>query len=176
MFNSGGVRFPQGQMMKFFRFCVVGAAGFIVEAGLLTIIVDNFILGPFWARWISFPTAVIITFALNRHWSFADSPRQPILSSLAAYLGVQSAGLLCNLLVYTAAIAFLPAPFNEPITALAVAAGVALLVNYVGSKKLVFEQSRMARFTNAGAPRSPSEHADLRQGSPNGERPSKRLA
>jgi len=126
--------------MNFLRFCVVGGAGFIAEAGALAVLTSNFSIGPFWSRWISFPIAVYLTFILNRQWSFAASARLPFLRSLLAYLGVQGVGLLCNLFVYSAAIILLPSPFNAPVIALTIAASAALLVNFAGSSRLVFKQ------------------------------------
>jgi putative flippase GtrA len=150
--------------MRFLRFCIVGLAGFIVEAVVLTVATNACDVGPFWARGISFPVAVSVTFTLNRQWSFTDADQQPIVNAFVAYLGVQSTGLLCNLLIYSAAITLLPALFNAPITALIIASGAALIVNYVGSRRLVFKPVRaLATCSDASLPGIGPDHQDPKQ-------------
>jgi hypothetical protein len=40
----------------------------------------------------------------NRHWSFASAKKQAIGRSFASYVSMQGAGLVCNLIVYSAAL------------------------------------------------------------------------
>lgn len=129
---------------RFARFCLVGAVGFAVDAGLLVLILRTGVLGPVAARLISFGSAVLVTFALNRRWSFRSGPgdSRSFIGDLVAYLGVQGFGFLCNLTVYTAALAALPGPWSRPLPCLALASGAALIVNYLGSDLIVFRRRR----------------------------------
>ena len=121
----------------FFRFCTVGAAGFLAEAGVLTLLHYCIGIGPLIARAMSSPLAVLLTFILNRNWSF--SPKgQSILRGLATYATVQAAGFICNIAIYTFAVTALPRPLNEPTVSLAIASAIALAINYTGTRFLVF--------------------------------------
>lgn len=129
---------------RFARFCLVGATGFAVDAGLLLLILRGGLLGPVAARFLSFGAAVLITFALNRLWSFRVGPgdQRSFVGDLIAYLGVQGFGFLCNLVIYTVALAALPDPWSRPLPCLALASGAALIVNYFGSDLIVFRRRR----------------------------------
>jgi putative flippase GtrA len=102
-------------------------------------------MSPLLARVFSFSLAVMLTFALNQHWTFPAGRRQGLIASFATYLGVQGLGLACNAAVFTIAILTFPAPFNAPLFALAIASAVALAVNYAGAKHLVFSVDGQAR-------------------------------
>jgi hypothetical protein len=64
---------------------------------------------------------------------------------LTTYLAVQGIGFLCNLAVYTVAIFTLRAPFNAPLFCLAIASFAGLVINYAGTKHLVFGIGRDER-------------------------------
>jgi putative flippase GtrA len=128
----------RAELTRFLRYCVVGTAGFITDATVLLALVHGFAMNPLLARVFSFSLAVMLTFALNQHWTFPAGRRQGLIASFATYLGVQGLGLACNAAIYAVAILALPAPFNAPLFALAIASAVALAVNYGGAKRLVF--------------------------------------
>lgn len=133
------------ELTRFLRYCTVGAAGFVADAAVLLALVHGLGANPILARAISFPLAVILTFALNHHWTFGGGTRKGLAAAFATYLGVQGFGLACNAAIYTTLILGLPAPFNVPLFALAVAAAVALAVNYGAAKHLVFTSPRANR-------------------------------
>jgi putative flippase GtrA len=72
------------------------------------------------------------------NWSFGAIRQQRLLAAFATYLGVQGAGFLLNLAVYSAAILTLPPPCNAPLFCLAAASLAALAINYAGASNLVF--------------------------------------
>ena len=57
---------------RLLRFGAVGAVGFIVDGGLLYGLVASGLLGSLTARVVSFPTAVLTTWMLNRRFTFHD--------------------------------------------------------------------------------------------------------
>ena len=116
----------------FLRFCAVGAAGFVADAGVLALLVHGLRLDPIAARVVSFAVAVTLTFELNRAWAFGRADKRRRIEAFAAYLGVQGLGFACNLAVYTALFLVLPPPLNAPILCLGLAAMVGLGVNYAG--------------------------------------------
>jgi putative flippase GtrA len=128
----------RAELGQFLRFCAVGAVGFCIDAAVLMLCLHLARLDPLSGRLVSFTTAVLATFALNRHWAFRRSRRASYLTGLIAYVMVQGAGFTCNLAVYTALYLLLPSPFNAPIFCLVVASGAALLVNYGGARFAVF--------------------------------------
>ncbi len=136
--QAPGTTKPRTEAVLFLRFCIVGAAGFVTDAGVLQLLVQAFGANPIAARLLSFSCAVVVTFELNRRWAFGTVRHDRLLTAFAAYLSVQGIGFLCNLAVYAALILGLPAPFDAPLICLAVASAVALLVKYGGARHLVF--------------------------------------
>lgn len=128
----------RAELTLFLRYCAVGAAGFIADAAVLLALMHGFGMNPLIARIFSFSLAVMLTFVLNQHWTFGGGTRQGLIASFVAYLGVQGFGLICNAVVFAIGVLLLPAPLNAALFSLALAAAVALAVNYEGAKHLVF--------------------------------------
>jgi putative flippase GtrA len=126
----------------FFRFCLIGTVGFVSDGGVLLLLTRGLSLGPLVARAISFPVAVLVTFTLNRIWTFKTGVKISLIRALALFYSVQGTGFLLNLMIYAAAVLMLPFPLNLPIAALAIASAVALVVNYSGSRLLVFPAAK----------------------------------
>ena len=62
--------------------------------------------------------------------------------AFAGYVTTQAVGFCCNLLVYAAALTWLPAPFGDPLPALVLASAAALAVNFAGAKHVAFRRPR----------------------------------
>ena len=133
-------------------FSVIGGLGFLVDAGVLQLLIAMTNLGPLLARIGSFAIAVLVTFALNRYWTFFGSHRRPWGEAFLSYLTVQGVGFAANLAVYSFMILVLPQPLGEPIVALATASAFALILNYVGARDFVFAAQRAVK--KPGAPHS----------------------
>jgi putative flippase GtrA len=140
---SAETRAPRGEADRFARFCLVGGLGFVTDAGVMALCIHGLGWGPITARVLSFTVAVLVTFQLNRTFSFADRRGLPILPALAGYLMVQAFGFACNMLVFALAILRLPAPFCAPLAALALASAAALFLNYAGARFLVFSRASL---------------------------------
>lgn len=125
-------------LAEFLRFCIVGAVGFMVDAGVLMLCIHVFGVDAVSGRLVSFAIAVMATFELNRRWAFQRGGHSTYFALLATYLGVQGLGFLCNLGIYTLLYVALPQPFNAPLFCLVVASAFALLVNYAGARLVVF--------------------------------------
>lgn len=124
-------------MPAFLRFALVGAIGFIVDAGVLQGLI---LLGwePVGARAVAIPVAVLATWSLNRSFTFPEAQQGPALASLARYAGVSATGAGLNFAVY----ALLVLGGLHPLVSLALASVVALAVNYLGSKHFAFRVTR----------------------------------
>jgi putative flippase GtrA len=121
----------------FLRFAVVGATGFLTEAALLQVLVHALRLDPFAARLISFSVAVLVTWQLNRGFTFKVE-RPASAREAALYFGVQGAGGLANLAVYSTALLAAPQLRELLIAPLALGSAAGLCLTYLGSKHLAF--------------------------------------
>ena len=117
------------------RFAAVGAFGFLVDGGVLTALTG--VLGPYWARLPSFASAVTVTWLLNRRFTFRSGGRRKAAEG-TLYTAVQTAGALANLGTYAAVMQVAPALADWPMLPLAVGAIAGMVVNFLGSSRLVF--------------------------------------
>ena len=118
-------------LRQFSKFFVVGGIGFLVDAGVLYLLLAQF--GAYYSRLISFLVAVLITWLLNRHFVFektTNSTREGF-----SYFIVQGIGFLLNLSIYS----FFIYQNLEPLWALVIASATALFWNFSGAKLLVFK-------------------------------------
>ncbi|HJQ61108.1 MAG TPA: GtrA family protein [Vineibacter sp.] len=127
-------------------FGVVGAVGFAVDGGLLTLLVAHLAWGPISARVISFPAAVFVTWFLNRVLTFRAATRAsaPSAREYGRYFAVQIVGALVNVAVYAGLVSLWSALSRVPLIPLAMAASLALVVNYLGTRGMVFRANGAA--------------------------------
>ena len=129
------------ELRQFIPFCFVGGIGFVIDAGILALLVHGFGFGPFSSRLVSFPCALTATWYLNRRVTFShavsNNPRQEWLR----YALVGVAGNLINFVVYVACIRLSQTMYTYPEIALAIASIVALAFNYLGSSRYVFRRN-----------------------------------
>lgn len=123
---------------RFLRFSVVGAVGFVVDAGVLQALITLAGWGPVEARAVAIPVAVFATWLLNRTVTFPESSGGPALRSLLRYAAVSAAGAGVNFLVFTLLVLASREMAAMPMVPLAIASIVALVVNYLGSKHFAF--------------------------------------
>lgn len=126
----------------FLRFCVVGGVGFLVDAGVLAALTHALQVGPVLARCVSAPTAILVTFVLNRFWAFDSAKEAPLAEAFLAYCAVQGVGFGLNFLIYTALVSLPLGPFSKPLIALAIASGLALVFNFIGIRFFAFAPRR----------------------------------
>ncbi len=126
-------------LLQFFPgFVAIGALGFLVDAGILTAVMNGFDANHYAARAISFTVAVTATWYMNRRWVFKRIAAQKSSREYTAYLVVQTVGAMINLSVFVAAIELAPALSVTPLVPLALGAAVALLFNFSASSRFVF--------------------------------------
>ena len=70
---------------QFFRFCLVGGVGFVVDAGSLWLLIDFGSMGLLSGRVVSYLIAATVTWALHRH--FHHSPMGAIAQRAASGSG-----------------------------------------------------------------------------------------
>jgi putative flippase GtrA len=126
------------ELLRVLRFGIAGTAGFAADAAILVLVIQQLHGGPIEARMISAPVAILLTFVLNRIWSFTDLEQPSIARSFGSYISVQGFGLLLNLLIYSLVIAIV----RSPVAALAVSSVSAMTLNYLGVRFWAFNGSR----------------------------------
>jgi len=127
-------------------FLAVGAVGFVIEAVILTGLIEFAAWSPWHARIPSFLTAVLVTWALNRRHTFAGRglPR-PSLEAFF-YAAIQGGGALVNLVIFGVVLALIPALAHLAVIALAIGAVGGFAFNYLVSSRLLYSRRR----THAG--------------------------
>jgi len=123
-------------------FVVVGAIGFLIDAGILTALMTGADFGHYSARAISFTVAVTATWYINRRWVFERGAIEMTGREYTSYLLVQVIGAVINLSVFVAVIEFIPGLGEIPVVPLALGAAVALVFNFSAASRLVFSDSR----------------------------------
>src|SRR5262245_27782687 len=119
----------------FWRFCIVGTVGFLVDSGTLLLLTSAGLAGPLWGRVASFLVAASVTWALNRRFTFRSTRGG---ASIVPYVLLTSVGALINIGVYRLWIgAFGEAPAML-FLGVAAGSGVALAFNFAVSKYVLF--------------------------------------
>lgn len=120
--------------MKLVRFLLVGAVGFLVDAGVLLALVGLGI-GPLPARIVAIAVALSVTWLLNRSLTFGPSGRS-VVAEGGRYGGVGVATSLVSFGVYSLLVIALP--WLPPVLALAAGSAAAMILSYLGYSRLVF--------------------------------------
>lgn len=123
---------------QFFRFCIVGTIGFVVDAGSLYLIMAATGAGPFLARFFSFVLAATATWILNRRYTFRASRREPILLEWLRYLGYASIGGAINYGVYALCLLGFELARAHPVIGVAAGSIAGLAFNFLATRHLVF--------------------------------------
>jgi putative flippase GtrA len=136
---------PEAQrrtIVEVFRFGAVGSVGFLVDAGVLYLLVGLGI-GPLAARCVSFPTALAATWLLNSRWTFGAYKSEASRARQAAgYVAVQLVGVAVNYAVYALSLNVTGRTSLGSVAALAIASAAGLVVNLTGSRMFVFKAAR----------------------------------
>jgi putative flippase GtrA len=117
---------------QFLRFCLVGAVGFVVDAGVLEALVRFDLAGLYLGRVLSYLVAATATWWLNARFTFRAA------GDWHRYVAINAVGAVVNYAVYAAVLWAVPAVKALPSLAVAAGAAVALLVNFSANRALVF--------------------------------------
>lgn len=124
-------------MNRLFRFGLVGACGFVADAGVLALLVHLLDVDPLVARVFSIAAALFVTWMLNRTFTFDGSDRSLAAEGLR-YGGIGIGSSLANYCVYSALL--LAIPDVPPLAALVAGSTAALIFSYLGYSRLVFDR------------------------------------
>jgi putative flippase GtrA len=122
---------------RFSRFLVVGAIGFLADAGALALLLAMTPLDPYSARLVAIVFALSVTWLINRSFTFSPSSRGMAREG-ARYGGVGIGASLINYAAYAAALALVPS--LPPLAALVFGSLVAITASYLGYSRFVFDR------------------------------------
>ncbi len=125
---------------SFFRYALVGTAGFLIDRLMLSAAMGLLGLNYFTGRLVSFSIAVMATWLLNRAFTFEGARSHPPLRQALVYVAVQVAGGVLNVGVYTLAIALAPVLKLHLLIPLAFGSAAGLCVTYLGARSLAFRR------------------------------------
>jgi putative flippase GtrA len=123
---------------QFWRFCLVGVAAFVVNAGLVEMLVQS--IGPVRSQMIAFPIAATAAWWLNRHYTFGASGLAPHREWLH-YVLANSVGWLINNTVYLVIVFNLSLAYTLPFIAVAAGSVSGLAANFFLSRRMVFKKN-----------------------------------
>jgi putative flippase GtrA len=118
-------------------FVVAGTVGFLVDAGVLQLLIAVFAAAPLPARVLSFLCANLVTWRLNRRFAFTQS-QQGTAREWLRYLAASWVGAAANYLAFAAAIVWLPSAGWVPSLGVAVGSLAGMVVNFVLYTRVVF--------------------------------------
>lgn len=136
--------YPASLLRQGWRFGIVGTIGFLVDAGLLLVLMSTLGLGHYMGRVISFMAAVCVTWWLNRNFTFNDTAlsakmaRASILKELTTYVLFQSIGITINFGIYSLLIERYDAFYEQPTLAVAAGSLMGMIFNFVTARWIVF--------------------------------------
>jgi putative flippase GtrA len=80
------------------RYLLVGAGCTALDIALFNVAAFGLGIGAGWAKVMSTAIAVLVSYALNRRWTFGDAEsRHTVRAQLVAYVGVNAASALASI-------------------------------------------------------------------------------
>ena len=133
---------PLGLRKSFALFVLAATVGFIIDAGIVTVLVRWFAWGPWQGRFVSFPLAVTATWWLNRRYAFRGTGGADRRVEYAAYWAIQLAGAAVNFGIYGLSLHVAPALADLPFVPVAIGGVAAMLFNFAVARGTVYRAAR----------------------------------
>ena len=124
-------------------FTIVGAVGFVVDAGIVQILVREFSVNPYGARVVSFLAAATTTWGFNRRYTFAGHGSSSRRRELLRYLIAMAGGFALNYGAYAALVATWPLVRQWPAIGVAAGSIAGAALNFLTSKYWIFRAPRV---------------------------------
>ena len=128
---------------RFLRFALVGGGGFVVDAGVLWLMLHGLGADKYSGRLVSFLCAVTFTWWGNRNLTFSDlraSGSGGMFREWLTFLVANALGGAINVGLYGALVTYAPPPFDNPFVALPVGVLAGMVVNFTMSSLVVFRR------------------------------------
>lgn len=129
-------------MRQLGMFCIGGVIGFVVDAGVLQLLVIGLAWDRYTGRLISFLCAATATWLFNRHFTFTGPRKHSLRVEWMRYVLAMSAGFACNFTIYSALVYFFNIDGPWLILAVGIGSVAGLGVNFTASRYWVFRHLR----------------------------------
>lgn len=125
-------------MRQFILFGIAGTLGFLVDAGIVSLLVNGLGWDPYLARVLSFLCAVATTFVLNRRFTFAVGARPDLARQAGQYLVAMLGGFIVNYGTYAGLVFEFELVRQWPVLGVAAGSVAGLVVNFFSARLWVF--------------------------------------
>jgi putative flippase GtrA len=132
----------KSSLKQLLTFCIGGFIGFIVDAGVLQLLVWGLNWDRYSGRIISFLCAATATWIFNRSFTFKGPRRHRIFVEWMQYVFAMSGGFLCNFAAYSALVYFFNLDKQWLILAVGAGSLAGLGVNYTASRYWVYRHPK----------------------------------
>jgi putative flippase GtrA len=122
-------------------FGIGGTIGFIVDAGVLQLLVSGLAWDRFSGRLISFVCAATATWFFNRHYTFRGIRRHSLLGEWSRYIFAMSGGFACNFATYSTLVLWFNLDRQYLILGVAAGSIAGLGVNFLASRYWVYRRT-----------------------------------
>ena len=127
-------------MRQLMLFGIGGVIGFIVDAGIVQLLVAGLDWNPYAARLLSFLVAATATWLFNRHYTFRGERHHGLLGEWARWMLAMSGGFAFNYAAYSFCIFHFPLMRATPALAVAIGSIAGFAVNYASSKWWIYRR------------------------------------
>lgn len=124
---------------QFIRFAIAGGVGFVVDAGVLYLMLALG-TGAYLGRVVSFLCAAFVTWQINRRITFERIAGKSAWREWYEYLIAMTFGGLCNYGAYVVTLKMLPGGAASPLIAVAAGSVAGMFVNFATAKLWVFRR------------------------------------
>lgn len=119
-------------------FGVGGFIGFLVDAGIVQLLVSKFEVDPYVGRLFSFVCAATATWLFNRHFTFHKRGDYGLFGEWSRYMVAMSAGFALNYVTYALVVYFSSFVQAWPAVGVALGSLPGSAVNFLGARQWVF--------------------------------------
>lgn len=136
-------------------FGVGGFIGFLVDAGVVQLLVSKFNADPYVGRLFSFLCAATATWIFNRHFTFHRRGDYGLFGEWSRYIVAMSAGFAINYTAYALAVHYSEFVRAWPSIGVAIGSVPGSAANFLGARQWVFSGARRGA---SGKPGEKPEH------------------
>ena len=131
-------------------FGVGGFVGFLVDAGIVQLLVSKANVDPYVGRLFSFLCAATATWLFNRHFTFQRRGDFSLFGEWSRYIVAMSAGFAINYLAYALAVHYSDFVHAWPSVGVAIGSVPGSAANFLGARQWVFSGARTDGSARAG--------------------------
>jgi putative flippase GtrA len=120
---------------RFFSFICIGVFSTLLDAALLAILTEYCGIWYLWSSAASYCCGILVSYALNRHYTFHDRSKK-YLSRFFLFALISVSSLAINLVVMFVAVDFFSLHY---LAGKGMAIGVSFFWNYMGQSRITFQ-------------------------------------